>query len=404
MKKIRPLACAFLGRFLSASGVIAISVILSHKLSLTEAGAFFGAFITLMGMAIALQFGSPLIILRSVARLRGDTANADTIFGRALSNLTAVCGVVAAGWIGTVALAGSFDTPMAWVWVNFLPVAVMGPVSAYVKAKGHPGWGGFWEVGVLSLIGVALVLIAQPADAMGAWLAFSIACWAGMVLGLLHAGARHLKSIVWPTPDLKLMLEGRHLWAVTVLSYTSLWGGVLIAEGLLDPEATAVLNALFRALAPLQFLILTIDFYMAPKFAAADKAALYGLYTRARIACALLAVPYAALTIVVPSEFLKLLYGEGYGAYGTDLRIIIGAILVQIALGPAGILLNMRGQDRIMLLFLAGKSVIYCSAAIFLGMGIGLTGISIAYSLSAILQVVAQYLFVRQSYLTEQTR
>ncbi|WP_139194234.1 lipopolysaccharide biosynthesis protein [Roseovarius nanhaiticus] len=390
-----------MGRFLSASGVIAISVTLSRQLSLAEAGAFFGAFITLMGMAIALQFGSPLIILRSVARLSGDTAGADAIFGRALSNLTVVCAVVAAGWIGAVALGGSFDTPMAWVWVNFLPVAVMGPVSAYVKAKGHPGWGGFWEVGVLSLIGVALVLIARPADAMEAWLAFSVACWTGMILGFLHAGARHLKSIAWPAPDLKLMLEGRHLWAVAVLSYASLWGGVLIAEWLLDPEATAVLNALFRALAPLQFLILTIDFYMAPKFAAADKAALYRLYTRARIACALLAVPYAALTLAVPSEFLNLLYGEGYGAYGTELRVIIGAILVQIALGPAGILLNMRGQDKIMLLFLAGKSLVYCSTAILFGIGVGLTGIIVSFSLSAVLQVLAQYIFVKRSYLKE---
>ncbi|MDF3384583.1 MULTISPECIES: hypothetical protein [unclassified Sulfitobacter] len=399
MKRVFPFASAFCGRFLSAAGVLVLSMILSHQLSLTEAGLFFEAFIALMGLAIALQFGMPLMILRKIARLRDNLTETDAILARSLSTIYALSSIVAFAWIVFFFTTSGFTTPLSWVWINLLPVALMGPLSAFIKAKGRPGWGGFWEVGVLSLIGSAAILAVQADSAMETWIIFSVSCWVGMLLAMILAGMRHLKMFTRPIPDISLLLEGRFLWAMSVLAYISLWGGVIIANWLLDEASTAVLNALFRTLAPLQFLMLTVDFYMAPKFAAAHGAELRRLYTKARITCAIMAIPYVTVTLATPSLFLSLLYGDKYALFGTELRLIIIAFVVEILLGPAGILLNMHNRDRITLLCMGVKTLLYFSLGIWLGVAFGVTGIVLALALSIMAKAFLQYILMAQRYL-----
>ncbi len=398
MKEVLPLTRAFIGRFLSAAGVIALSIILARQLSLSEAGIFFGMFISLMGLSIAFQFGTPLILLRKVAGLHDSPTEADGVFSRTISNLAAVCVIVTILWVGFIALIGAGGKPQHLILLNILPTTLMGPISAYLKAKNCPGWGGFWEVGVLSLIAFMFVLVLRPTNAIEAWLVFSAACWIGMIIAVLHAGPRHLRALTRPSLDISLLLEGRFLWGMSVLSYVALWGGVAIAKWFLEADATAVLNALFRTLAPIQFLILTIDFYMAPKFAAASVATFRALYTKARVLCAVLVIPYALITLTMPSAFLTLMYGQPYGAFSTELRIVIIATIIQIAIGPSGILLNMNGQDRITLYCMGLKTVLYLTLSLLLVVDYGIMGIIVSLSIAIIVQAFLQYYIVARIY------
>ena len=288
-------------------------------------------------------------------------------------------------------MTSGFHTPTAWVWLNILPTAAMGPLSSYLKAKGYPGRGGFWEVGILSLIACGVMLVAPPKDAMTAWIVFSSACWVGMTAAVVLAGTRHFRPFVRPVLDIPLLFEGRFLWLMSVLAYMSLWGGVVISNWLLAESYTAVLNALFRTLAPLQFLILTVDFYMAPKFASAQGLQLWKLYTKARTTCTFMALPYALLTLTFPSVFLSTVFGESFAQFDTEMRLIVVAIMVQIALGPTGILLNMHGLDRATLLCMVLRSTVYLALSILLGLEFGVFGIAAALAVSTILQALVQY-------------
>lgn len=366
-------------------------MILSRQLSLSEAGLFFEAFIALMGLAISLQLGSPLIILRTVARLSHDPKETDAILAHTLSSISAICGIVALLWLGFFSVFEGFRTPMSWVWINILPATAMGPLSAYLKAKGLSGRGGFWEVGVLSLMASCFMLLSPPTSAMTAWLILSVASWIGMITAMLQIGVRHFRPLFRPGLNISLLVEGRFLWAMSVLAYASLWGGVLLSKWFLDQEATAILNGLFRTLAPLQFLILTVDYYVAPKFAATTGSKLRELYINARIICFVLALPYVAATMILPSEILVLLYGDQYASFGFELRIIIVAIFFQIILGPAGMLLNMKNDDLVVLKCMCFKFILYVLLGVYLVIRLEVTGIVIALSVSIILQALLQY-------------
>tara|TARA_R110002051_G_scaffold265548_1_gene325417 strand:+ start:6292 stop:7497 length:1206 start_codon:yes stop_codon:yes gene_type:complete len=400
VKNFLPLVRAFSGRFLSAAGVIALSIIVSRQLSLRDAGLFFEAFISLMGLAIAVQFGSPLVILRKVANLRAEPEETGAILTRTLSSISAICYIVALVWIGYFFVLRDFSTPLSWVWINILPAAAMGPLSSYLKAKGLPGRGGFWEVGVLSLVASGFVLLAMPSNAMAAWVVFSVACWIGMIAAMLQVGPRHFRSLFHPALDIRLITDGRFLWGMSILAYASLWGGVLISRWFLEEEATAVINGLFRTLAPLQFLILTVDYYTAPKFATTAGSKLRQLYTRARIMCFIMALPYVAATTILPSEVLVLLYGDKYASFGPELRIIILAMLFQITLGPAGMLLNMKNDDLVVLKCMAFKLLVYLLLGVLLVMQFKISGIIFALAASIVLQALVQYIVVFRKHLS----
>ena len=62
-----PLFRAFVGRFVSAAGVFAISVVVSRQLSLEETGQFFAGFTAVIALSILMQVGQNMLLIRRVA-------------------------------------------------------------------------------------------------------------------------------------------------------------------------------------------------------------------------------------------------------------------------------------------------------------------------------------------------
>jgi O-antigen/teichoic acid export membrane protein len=345
-KPLIELASAIAGRAISAFGVLAISIVLSRQLSLAEAGSFFFGFTILMGMAIVARVGQELRLLRSVARQSGAGTERTELW-------TSLKIVVAA----SLALSAPFfvlwavlpqESPLTLIWLALLPTAVTNVTASYLKGRGYNGLGALSEVGNVSLVACAWYLAFPAASAVEAWRVLSVVSWAvagAWLLGTVNG----LRCEERPSGEWrKFVHDARHLWAVAILSYLAQWGVLMIVMLALARDSVAVLNALLRLLAPLQFIVLTLDFFLAPRFARKRNVEILRTRRRGVAACLTLATPYALAVLIWPNVLLATIYGSRYAGYGLELQILAVGIILQMSLGANGILLNMLSEDAAM--------------------------------------------------------
>lgn len=340
------LAGAFAGRSVSAAGVLAITVLLSRQLSLAEAGAFFEAFTILMGLAILTRCGQELRLLRTVARREGGRRTHEELSGSlavvALASL--VIGLPIMIWWSSSDAA----SPLKLLWLPLLPAAVTNVAAAYAKGMGKPALGALGEVGSISVVATIWLFVFPPGSALDAWLVLSFSAWVvGLIwyLILVFSGSFMLRLAI---PRLPLLDEAKHLWLVSVLSYVAQWAVIFMIAIAMSTEAVAILNGLLRLLAPLQFVILTMDYFVAPYFSRESSSNINKVRSWSIATSLLVASPYAGLLIAVPETSLEFLYGLQYSPYGDELRILVAGTLLQIMLGPNGMVLNMLSRDKAM--------------------------------------------------------
>ena len=388
------LGSAFTGRFISAGGVLAISVLLSRQLPLAEAGKFFEAFAVLMGAAILTRCGQELRLLRAVAQKAKRNLSADELV--ASSSLVVAASVLAGlpflAWSG---LSGP-PSPLKLIWLPLIPAAMTNVIAAYFKGLGRSGLGALAEVGGISLVATGWFIVFPAQDALSAWLVLSIAAWL-VGLGWWGIAVASGKGGVRIQPlRMDLLTEGRHLWLVSVLSYVSQWGIVLLVALTMSPDAVAIVNALLRLLAPMQFVALTLDYFVAPRFARGTAVDINRVRQRSIWTGITLTAPYAAILLVQPTRILTFVYGADYGAYGNELRILIIGMLCQTVLGPNGILLNMLSRDRDMLRGVVLRIIVNFVAQLFLFVHPAVWIAAAAYSLALFAQ--AAYSAKKASY------
>lgn len=382
MRRWLPLIRAVFGRAVSAGGVLAVSVVLSRQLSLPEAGSFFTAFAAAMGVSIFLQAGQPLLLIRKVA-VRDDGPD---LFFQTLGNIALISGPLICLMIAWQILTRAGGDPVGWIWVPLLPIVIIGQCASYLKGQGRPGAGGLFEVGVISAVATIYFVIFPAQTAMSAWWIFCVIAWISAIIaiaGVMHGMRRGMPNTLY---NPKLIYEARILWLNSVLSYVSQWGGVLIVAATLDADAVAILNAVFRLLAPIQFVVITLDYFLAPKLAARGTFDLRRLRMLGVLASLGLIAPYLLVLLVIPDIVLVTLFGDAFSGYGFALQILAFGALVQIVLGANGIALNMWGQDRIALngVLLRSAMATFGSAALI--PYYGLTAAVIAFSAAVVCQ------------------
>jgi O-antigen/teichoic acid export membrane protein len=345
-KSLIELASTITGRAISASGVLVISVVLSRQLSLPEAGGFFFAFTLLMGLAIFARVGQELRLIRAVAwRSKASEGRADLAASLEVVTVAslAVSAPFAVAW-----LIVPEPSPLTLIWLALLPTAMTNLTASYFKGRGDNSLGALSEVGSVSLVASAGYLVFPPQSATEAWMVLSAASWlvAGgwlaVAIGRRRLTARRVGA--WRA----LVRDSRHLWSVAVLSYVAQWGVLVIVMLAMTQDAVAILNALLRLLAPLQFVVLSLDLFLAPRFARKSPDEIIRARRRGITACLSLAAPYALVLLLWPDRVLATLYGQAYGGFGLELQILVAGILIQMVFGANGVLLNMLSEDRAM--------------------------------------------------------
>ena len=191
--------------------------------------------------------------------------------------------------------------------------------------------------------------------------------------------------------------EAYKFWILTTLNYLSQWGGVILIIFLKEDSEIAIINAVLRLFTPLQFIVSSIDLYLAPKIFRVSSQNLLQLRNFGRICGLILATPYAVLLIFRPHLLLDYFYGNLGNIPIESINILMATGIIQIAIGPHGILLNMLDREGVVL----RAAIVRIFTKFFLIIVLNQTNQNLdfylAFSLSTLVQSTYQWHYAKAS-------
>lgn len=353
------MAAVLSARFTSAIGVIALSIVLSRNLSTEDTGIFFGAFTIAMGLAIALRYGQDISIVREMTGRQKEIRSRVFWSSFALSLGLSVF-LSLAIWAAATFL-DRMEEMLRMVALSLVPLTIINIFSATLRSGEKPALGGLLEVGIVSGAATIAFLVYPVRSPGDAWTVFVVSAWSLAALTMVVTIS--LEGLEWQRPHAlrKRLIDNFMLWQIALLSYASQWGSVVIMTAVATPTEIAATNAVFRLLAPLQFVVLTLDAYFAAQFARGDSRRTLIARRQSVILGTILASPYVFIIIFFPEIVLDKIFGTNYRENGFALQIVALGALTQISLGANGILLLMKGSERVVFLGVVLRALISLS-------------------------------------------
>lgn len=239
-----------------------------------------------------------------------------------------------------------------WVLVNLFPFSSLLIFSYYFRARELKLLSALVEHGSLFLIVSALILIIQAIGGQVVnpiviltftnWLFFLLIFLSLLKFNFAQFGYASYYEIK------KMLISGSPFMLLAIASYMTLWIPAFVIK-IESPKAFIDYNLAVRFLAPVTFIITTVDFYLSSHFSRAkvvgDIRRVNNLFTKFRRFFLLAGLGYIALTAIL------LFYAASYFDEITKQIILFyGVILTgyfaSCLIGPCGILLNMYGFVR----------------------------------------------------------
>lgn len=178
-----------------------------------------------------------------------------------------------------------------------------------------------------------------------------------------------------------LLKSAMPIWAAMAMTMTVQWGGQLISGMYLPADELAVVFVALRFSLLTSFILIAINLYASPKFAASAKTNKIEEIRATSFLCSrviLCVATPAVLVLFVGAEFFMSLFGESYRQGANILRILIVGQYVNVITGSVGFILNMTGHEKDM------RNVVFLSGplALILGFALipvyGMTGAAIS--------------------------
>ena len=164
--------------------------------------------------------------------------------------------------------------------------------------------------------------------------------------------------------------EAKPLWAVNVVFALGHWAGVFLVAFWETPESVSGFTAALRTAGLVSFVLVALNFIMAPRYAALyKKHAFDELRALAIMSVRLLAVvslPILAV-LLINADAVMALFGVEYGRFQWVLVVLALGQAVNVVTGPVGNLLTMSGHGEVM------KKIVLASTAASIAVGMVLT-------------------------------
>ncbi|MBI1220673.1 MAG: hypothetical protein GC186_19250 [Rhodobacteraceae bacterium] len=384
-----------LARVLGAISAFFLSVSAARSFGPLGAGVFLLALNITTFLALGARLGLDNLALKYLIILQSQKSG---LAARALL-LKAVAAVALAGVaIGLVVVAAIALGLADWIGkhdvgpilIAFSPtvaaMAVIGVVAAGLQSIGR----------TLSSIAVQSILINLAVSSMillgGSSAVLSAALYSSVAVIFAGGGLVVLLRLIpksssaAPLPEWsELMDSARSFWSVIVLQQLIAWNGQFTASVLLDRSALSVLLVAQQASMLISIVLTAINMVYAPRFAIlhanrkTDELVLVLRHVMKTMSIA--TAPLILFFLMWPNLTLSI-FGRGFDAGSTALRILILGQGVNALTGPVGYVLMMTGNERVYRnIFLI---VTPCSAAVSIIFGSfwGLDGIALSTALS----------------------
>ncbi|TOO47834.1 oligosaccharide flippase family protein [Vibrio parahaemolyticus] len=202
-----------------------------------------------------------------------------------------------------------------------------------------------------------------------------------------------------PTTNIELISSAKQVWIGSIFTNILQWGSIVIAGFFISTTELGLLAAAQRTSLLIGFVLITINFVVAPMFASLFKEGkldklrnLSRWACRANIGAALLPV----LVCTLFPEFVMQLFGDEFLAAAPLLVVLSLGQLVNIATGSVGFLLLMSGHERTMKYITICSGTISIALLVFLSQSYGVLGAAWAMAIGMAIQNLAALYFVKR--------
>ncbi len=162
----------------------------------------------------------------------------------------------------------------------------------------------------------------------------------------------------------------------------------IMVGALVNPEAAGIYNVGSKIAHLLLFGLIAVNTILSPiasdLFSSGRTSELRNIVTRGAQASLAFSVVFIFCLLIFQNQVLKL-FGEGFIEAKLAMWILVGGQLVNAAVGPAVVLLNMTGNQRTSAWILGGTSVVNISLNLFLIPLFGIEGAALSTAISLVI-------------------
>ncbi len=252
----------------------------------------------------------------------------------------------------------------------------------------------------------ALVLTGRPFRWIGwTFFAASVVAFAVGAIGVRRITKRPVVPASEPSGSAAVLSARDILWVsmpmlgIAMVNQVSNWTDSLMLGRLADADVLGRYTAAARVPLILGMLLSSLNAVFAPVISSlyhkAEMGRLADLYSRLVHTLLLLVIPLVAFMLVAARPILEA-FGPEFGASASVLRLVAIAQLVNVGVGPVGLLLNMSAHQWALLWAVIGATVFNVAANLVLIPLYGATGAAIASGTAVILSNLVRLYLVRR--------
>ncbi|NOJ19279.1 oligosaccharide flippase family protein [Vibrio jasicida] len=396
---------------LAAFFAFLLTLVVSRYSNTTTAGQFFYLFnlVSLVAIIAQLGFNISLVKFNAIAfknQNRHEQSNNYRIaLARSLLFCVAVCSLL---YLAITTFPEPLNTTQA---SNFslalaiiaIPLLVIGQTNSRVLQASRKVITSLiaLQLGV-SFLMVALIIFAKDVYPISTDVLMVLFLVATTVVAI-HSTLKWLRSGEYQHGSTKhnpeLTYSANQVWVGSIFTNLVQWGSLVIAGFFISTSDLGLLAAAQRTSLLIGFVLVTINFVVAPMFASLYKEGkmdrlrnLSRLACRANIGAAILPV----IICVLFPEFIMQLFGKEFIAAAPLLLALSLGQLINVATGSVGFLLLMSGHEKTMKYITIVSGVISIALLILLSNGYGVLGAAWAMAIGLAIQNLAALYFVKR--------
>ncbi|MFH4592275.1 oligosaccharide flippase family protein [Vibrio alginolyticus] len=200
-------------------------------------------------------------------------------------------------------------------------------------------------------------------------------------------------------PNKKMVSSAKQVWVGSIFTNVLQWGSLVITGFFISTAELGLLAAAQRTSLLIGFVLITINFVVAPMFASLYKERqMRKLQNLSRLACranvGLAIVPVIICTLF--PEFVMQLFGGEFLAAAPLLVVLSLGQLVNVATGSVGFLLLMSGHERTMKYITISSGMVSICLLVTLCQMFGVIGAAWAMAIGMAIQNLAALYFVKR--------